>query len=168
MFSDLREKRDAIVKRTSIRYVICSLHIFCALFLRLPVAVCADQGTYIHPDVHVNWAIHRNDGYVELTGSVINRSGGLLLNMELSTSLYPVQDRSHGTARFLFLPQGAPADALLPFGMRIAVPAADPARELMVSLYYERLDSEGRGLPTVQSFLVDLPLPAAVRGGTEK
>jgi len=168
LFSVLREKRDAIVKRTGIRYIICSLHIFCVLFFRLPVAICADQGTYIHPDVHVNWSIHRNNGDVELTGSVINRSGGLLLNMELSTSLYPVRDRSHGTARFLFLPQVAPADALLPFGMRIAVPADDPARELMVSLYYERQDSVGKGHPTVQSFLVDLPSPAAVRSGTEK
>ena len=155
--------------RTGIRYIICSLLIFCALVVQKPVSASADDnGTYIHPDIHVNWTIHRNNEYVELSGSVTNRSGGLILNMELSTNLYPARDRKYGAGRFLFLPNAVPADAVLPFGMRIAVPYDDLTRQLIVSLYYERQHSEINGLPTVQSFLVDIPPPAAMRGGTNQ
>lgn len=48
-------------------------------------------------------------------------------------------------------------DALLPFGMRIALMDDNPARQLMVSIYYEQQDSEGNGFPVMESYLVDIP-----------
>lgn len=149
------------MNRTVIRYVICSLHLLGILFCQMPIAVSAEEstreGTFVHPHVRVHWKIGRSKEYLEFTGNVRNCSGGVLLNMEISTHLYPVRETEQGVARFVFLPHAVPMDALLPFGMRIALMDDNPARQLMVSIYYERQDSEGNGFPVMESYLVDIP-----------
>ncbi len=160
------------MNHTVIRYIKCSLLLFCILFIQMPIAVSAEvptsEGTYVHPNVRVHWKVLRYKEYLEFTGRVLNCSGGLLLNMEISTRLYPALEAKQGVARFIFLPRAVSADALLPFGMRIALTDDNPAGQLMVSLYYERLDSEGVGFPVLESYLIDIPpISPSVHGGPE-
>jgi len=126
------------------------------------------EGIYAHPQVRVHWKVHRYNEYLEFTGTVLNCSGSLLLNMEISAQLYPMRETGRGVARFIFLPHAVPVDALLPFGMRIALMEDNPARQLMVSIYYERQDSEGKGFPVMESYLLDMPpKSASVHDGPE-
>lgn len=115
------------------------------------------EGTYVHPQIRVHWIVSRHSEYLELTGDVLNCSGEMLLNMEISTHFYPVQEMKQGNARFIFLPHAVSDGALLPFGMRIAISRDNTVRQIVASLYYERQGSEGNVLPVLESFLIDIP-----------
>lgn len=123
-------------------------------------SVCAEPvsaGSYLHPDLTVEWLVRTEDGRLLLTGTVRNTSQKDMGDMELIARISRQDLTEMGRERFLFIPKVLPPGSFMPFGLFFRMTEEGFPTEIFCTVFLGRDDGSGEVRQVFYSFAASVP-----------